>query len=143
MNKFLHPSDSVRDIITGPSNSGKTYFLTNIILNIIDDFQKIYNYSPSLHQDLYQKIIKCMNSFLPLNVIQNIINEGYSIDNLDLVIEVIVIDPDFVSSEIEIETYVSIEEFKFSNEYDCGIIILNDLNQKEMEDPRVQAMFKR
>ena len=24
-----------------------------------------------------------------------------------------------------------------------GIIILDDLNQKEMEDPRVQAMFKR
>ena len=40
MEKFLYPSDSVRAIITGPSNSGKTYFLTNIILNIIDDFQK-------------------------------------------------------------------------------------------------------
>ena len=33
---------------------------------------------------------------------------------------------------------------KFPQEYDDGgIIILDDLNQKEMDDPRVQAMFKR
>ena len=76
MEKILYPSDSVRTIITGPSNSGKTYFLSNLILNIIDDFQKIYLYSPSLHQELYQKIIKCFNAFLPLHVIQNILNEG-------------------------------------------------------------------
>ena len=36
------------------------------------------------------------------------------------------------------------EELKFSQEYeDNGIIILDDLNQKEINDPRVQAMFKR
>ena len=33
---------------------------------------------------------------------------------------------------------------KFSQEYeDGGIIILDDLNEKEMIDPRVQAMFRR
>ena len=33
---------------------------------------------------------------------------------------------------------------KFPQEYDDGgIIILDDLNEKEMYDPRVQAMFKR
>ena len=32
---------------------------------------------------------------------------------------------------------------KFPQEYENnGIIILDDLNQKEMDDPRVQAMFK-
>ena len=46
-------------------------------------------------------------------------------------------------SEKETETYDSIEELKYPNEYDGGIIFLDDLNQKEMEDPRVQAMFKR
>ena len=36
------------------------------------------------------------------------------------------------------------DELKFSHEYeDNGIIILDDLNQKEINDPRVQAMFKR
>ena len=33
---------------------------------------------------------------------------------------------------------------KFPQEYDDGgINILDDLNKKEMNDPRVQAMFKR
>ena len=32
---------------------------------------------------------------------------------------------------------------KFPQEYDGGIIILDDLNEKELNDPRVQAMFKR
>ena len=46
-------------------------------------------YSPSLHQELYQKLIKCFNAFLPLHVIQNILNEDISIEDLDSVIEVI------------------------------------------------------
>ena len=143
MEKILYPSDSVRAIITGPSNSGKTYFLTNLILKIIDDFHKIYIYSPSLHQDLYQKLIKCFNAFLPLHVIQNILNEDISIDDLDCVIEDILNDEEFQSSEIEIQTYDSIEELKYPQDYEEGIIILDDLNEKEMNDPRVQAMFKR
>ena len=37
-----------------------------------------------------------------------------------------------------------IEDLKFPQEYDDGgIIILDDLNEKEMNDPRVQAMFRR
>ena len=51
---------------------------------------------------------------------------------------------DFEKSHTEIETYESIEELKFPQEYeDGGIIILDDLNEKKMNHPRVQAMFKR
>ena len=50
----------------------------------------------------------------------------------------------FRKSDCEIETYESIEELKFPQEYDDGsIFILDDLKEKEMNDPRVQAMFKR
>ena len=85
-----------------------------------------------------------MNAYLPLNVFQNILNEGIFLEDLDSVIEVIVNDPDFESSEKEIEIYDSIEELKFPNDYDNGgIIILDDLNEKEMNDPLIQAMFKR
>ena len=66
-----------------------------------------------------------------------------SIDDLDCVIEDIVNDEEFQSSEIEIETYDSIEELKYPQDYEGGIIILDDLNEKEMNDPKVQAMFKR
>ena len=76
MDKFLYPPNPHRVIITGPSGSGKTCFLSNLILNISNEFSKLYIYSPSIYQELYQKIIKCLNAFLPLNVVQNILNEN-------------------------------------------------------------------
>ena len=51
---------------------------------------------------------------------------------------------DYKKTDTEIETFESIEELKFPQEYeDGGIIILDDLNEKGMKDPRVQARFKR
>ena len=56
MKKFLYPKHPVRCIITGLSECGKSVFLTNLILNIKNEYDKIYVYSSSLHQDLYQKL---------------------------------------------------------------------------------------
>ena len=140
MDKILYPNHPVRCIITGPSEYGKSVFLTNLILNIINEFDKIYIYSPSLHQDLYEKLIKCFSNYIPIHIIPNILKE----QDIDIVIEEIVNNKDFEKSDTEIETYESIEELKFPQEYDDGgIIIVDDLNEKEMNDPRVQAMFKR
>ena len=52
--KFSYPNHPVRCIITRPSESGKSVFLTNSILNIFNEFDKIYIYSPSPHQDIYK-----------------------------------------------------------------------------------------
>ena len=102
MEKFLYPNHPVLCIITGPSECGKSVFLTNLILNKINEYL------------------------------------------IDIVIEEIGNNKVFEKSDTEIETYESIEELKFPQEYDDGsTIILNDLNEKEMNDPRVQAMFKR
>ena len=140
MDKILYPSHPCRCIITGPSNIGKSVFLTNINLNIINEYEKIYIYSPSLHQDLYQRLIKCFNNYIPINIIPNILSN----EDLDLVIEEIINKKDFEKSNIEVETFDNIEEMKYPQEYENNsIIILDDLNQKEMDDPRVQAMFKR
>ena len=63
---------------------------------------------------------------------------------MDVVIEEIANNKDFDKSETEKETYESIEELTFPQECeDNGILILDDLNENEMNDPRVQAMFKR
>ena len=140
MEKILYPTHPVRCILTGPSECGKSVFLTNLILNIINEYNKIYIFSPRLNQDLYQKLIKCFSSYIPFHIILNILNEA----DIDIVIEEIVNNKDFEKSNTEIETYESIDELKFPQEYDDGgIIILDDLNEKEMNDPRVQAMFKR
>ena len=140
MDKVSYPQHPVKCIITGPSEYGKSVFLTNLILNIINEYNKIYIYSPSLHQDLYQKLIKCFSNYIPNHIIPNILNEA----DIDIVIEEIVINKNFEKSDTERETYESIEEIKFHQEYDDGgIIILDDLNEKQMNDPRVQAMLKR
>ena len=63
-----------------------------------------------------------------------------------MVIEEIVNNKDFEKLVAEIETYESIEELKFPQEYNDGgrgIIILDDLSEKELNDSRVQAVFKR
>ena len=109
-------------------------------LNNINEYDKIYIYSPSLHQDLYQKLIKCFTNYIPIHIFPNILNEG----DIEIVIEEIVNNKDSEKSDTEIETFDNIEELKYPQDYESNsIIILDDLNQKEMDDPRVQAMFKR
>ena len=47
-------------------------------------------------------------------------------------------------SDTEIKTYGSIGVFKFLQEYEKGcVILLDDLNERKMNDPRVQEIFKR
>ena len=137
---FLYPSHPVRCIITGPSECGKSVFLTNLILEIINEYNKIYIYSLSLHQDLYQKLIKSFINYIHIHITPKILNK----EHIDVVIEEIVNNKDFEKSDTEIETYESIEKLKFPQEYeDGGVIILDDLNEKEVNDPIVQAKFKR
>ena len=140
MEKFLYPTHPVRCIITGPSECGKSVFLTNLILNIINEYDKIYIYSHSLHQSLHQKLIYCFSNYIPIHIIPNILNEV----DIDIVIEEIVNNEDFQKSNTEKETYENIEDLKFPQEYENNsIIILDDLNEKEINNEKIQAMFKR
>ena len=123
----MYPKLPVRCIITGPSSSGKIMFPTNLILNIINDYDKIYIYSSSLHQDLYQKLIKCFSIYIPIHIIPNILNE----EDIDIATEEVVNNKDFEKSNTEIETFDNIEDLKFPQEYEHNnIIILDDLNKK-------------
>ena len=139
MDKYLIPNHPVGCIRTGPPDSGKSVSLAILILNNINEYNKIYIYSPRLHQDLYQNLFKCYSNFIPTHIKTIILNE----EDIDIVIEEIVNIKNFEKSNTEIKTYESIEELKFPHQYDDGgIIIVDDLNEKEMNDPRVQAMFK-
>ena len=81
--KFLYPQGPVRCIVTCLSECAKSVSLTNLILNINNEYNKIYIYSPSLHQDLYQKIDKRFSNHIPIHIIPNILNE----EDVDIVIE--------------------------------------------------------
>ena len=127
MDKLLYPAHPVRCIITVPSNVGKSVFLTNPILYNINEYNKVYIYSPSLHQDLYQKLIKCLTNYIPIHIIPNILYE----EIIHLVIGEEINNEDFQKLDTEIETFDSIEESKYPQEYENNsTIILADLNEK-------------
>ena len=107
----------------------KSVLLTNLVLNIINEFDKIYIYSPSLHQDLYQKLINCFSNYIPIHIIPNILNE----EDIDIVIDEVVNTKDFEKSDTKTETFDNIEELKYPQEYEySSFIILDDLNEKEI-----------
>ena len=100
----------------------------------------MYIYSTKLHQDFYQKLFNCFSNYISFHIIPIILNG----EDVDVVIEEIAHNNDFKKSDTEIETYESIEELIFPQEYhDGGFIILDDFTEKEMKDPRVQTMFMR
>ena len=74
MDKCLYPTHRVCCINTRPSKCGKNYFLTVLNLNFNNDFEKVHIYTTSLHQDLYQKLIKCFSNYIPKKIIPNIID---------------------------------------------------------------------
>ena len=74
-----------------------------------------------------KKLIKSSSNYTPKDIIPNILDE----EDIDLVIAEIGNNKDFQKSDTEIETYESIDELKFPQDYDDGgIIILYDLNEK-------------
>ena len=146
MEKHLYPEKLVGTIISAKSASGKSTLLFKILFNIINEFDKIFIFSPTVHQPSYQKIINCFQISLSLNVINNILKENLSLEDLDTYIEEIINDEDFESSNIEYESCENIDELKNAQEYDSDIhmvIIFDDLNKKQLEDERVQLLFKR
>ena len=54
MNKFYHPPHPVRCIITEISEGGKSYFPTNLFLNLSKNFAK-YTFTHDLYIKIYIK----------------------------------------------------------------------------------------
>ena len=62
----------------------------------------------------HQKVIKCFINYIPINEIPYNLNE----EDIDLVIDEIVNNEDFDQSDTAIETYESIEELNYHQEYE-------------------------
>ena len=141
MDKFWYLQHPVRCFITGPSERGKWYFPTQINLYFINELEKKYIfYSPSFHQGFYQKLVKYFGNYIAKKIFANILNDKET----DPVTDEIVNDKALESSGKDIQTCPSKEELKYLQEFDgVGIIIQDDLNEKKMDDPHVQAIFKR
>ena len=94
IDKVFYANQPVRCILTGPSECGKSVFLKNLILNTINAYDKIHICSPSLHQDLHQKLNKCFSNYISIKIIPNEKDIG-------IVIDEIVNDKDFEKSDTE------------------------------------------
>ena len=134
----LYPKSPARVVISGPSGCGKTCLLTKLITEKIIDFTEIYIYSPSIYQETYQKLIECFEKKIPPKSISKVLKNNKSIDD-------IISDEKFEPSDVEICVYENIDELKYSQDYqgESTVIILDYLNEKELNDSRVQALFKR
>ena len=117
MEKFLFPNHLVICIIAGPSECGKSVFLTNLVSIFTNEYIKMFIYSTRLHQGLYQKLYKCFINYIPIHIIPKILNEE------DIVIEGIVIIKDFEKSDTEVKTYESIEEMKFPKKMKMVVLL--------------------
>ena len=120
MEKELYPSQPVRVLIVGPSGVGKTHLLKHLLLNINNNFDKIYFYTPSIEQEIYQKLIECFDCCIPINYINSIIDGITSIDDVKQEID----PPEGAlskgverSKEVECYAYNSIDELLFPNEF--------------------------
>ena len=98
--------------ITAPSECRKKYFLTKLLLNVIDEYVKRIFFSPSFHQDIYQNTNKGLSTFIPLNKVSTILIEG----GCESVFEELSKDKNFEKSDTETETYERLEELKYPQE---------------------------
>ena len=98
------------------AHRAKVFFQRISFELLITKFKNVYIYSPSLRQDLYQILNKCLISFIPNHINPNILNEA----NIDHVIDELVSYDEIKKSDTEIETYGSIEELKYPQEYENG-----------------------
>ena len=101
MENFPYLTQPVCCIITGTTERGKSSVLITLISYIINELEKIYISSPSLHQVSYQKLIKCFSRYIPIRINANILNK----ECLDSVTEEIVSDKDSRKFDTEIKTY--------------------------------------
>ena len=104
MEKYLFSNHPVRCIKSGPSECGKSVFLANLILNIITEYGEIHIYSPSLHEEKYQKIFKCLTNYKPIHIIPSLLNE----EDTDVVIEEVVNNKDFEKTDTEKKKHLNV-----------------------------------
>ena len=134
MGKFLDPIHLVKCIVRGPSEYGKSYFPTNLILNNSNKIEKnIHLFTISTSRFISEKS-KCFSNYKSKNVFPSILIEEDSC----LVFDQIVNAKDFEKSQREIETYESKEELKHPQEYDTKnpiVKIQDDKNERNKVIP--------
>ena len=62
--KIIYPQHPVRGIIKTPGNLSELHSSVKPVASMVNEIDIIHIFTPSLQQDLYQKLINCVNSIL-------------------------------------------------------------------------------
>ena len=83
-------------------------------------------------------MIECFEQKISLKSISKVLKNKKTVEDC-------LTDENFEPSDIEIFVHEKIDELKYPQEYEgeSTVIILDDLNEREMNDDRVQALFRR
>ena len=119
MEKFLYPTHPACCIITEPSECGKSFYLSNLIISIINEIEKIDTYSSSLHQELYRNVSKQFSYYIPIIILPNFLNG----EDIDVVIDEILLDEDFQQSGFGIGTNDSINKKNILRIMKMGVLL--------------------
>ena len=109
----------------------KNFFLTNLVLNTINEFENIFLFFPiSTSRYINRKLIKCFTNNIPKNIISNILDD----EVLGLMIDELCGDKEFEKSETEREASESLEEIECPQGFDSNfliVILLDNLNENK------------
>ena len=126
-NNPIFPS-SLRMVIIGHSNCGKTYRLLQMILDEFFEFERIIICSQSLFQTDYQILIKCLQAKLHLSQIKEFFKEQTNINNYEKAIDQLAKN-NKNKSKIEIITYENPNNLPHPSKFvrKKSLIILDDV----------------
>ena len=133
------PDDFFRMLICGPSNSGKTNLLLNMIYNLLV-FDKIYLFSKNLHQYQYQGFLKDfaerINPKVGCEVIEAYDNETIPLEELPVDNQKIVVFDDLLCEKNQNSI---INYFINGRHKNCCVIYLSQTFYKVPKDIRVNC----
>ena len=119
------PADNFRMLICGPSNSGKTNILLNMLYRLLV-YDKIYLCTKNLHQDKYQYMIddfnKRVNPVTGYNVIEAV-NDVIPLEMLPTDNQKIVIFDDMVCESHQRDDII--DYFMNGRQRNCSVIYLS------------------
>ena len=89
---------------------------------------------------MYQKIIIFCTDYIPIQIIPDIVIG----EDINLVIDELINIKDCEKSDIETETFDKTEEINYPQDYENNsTYILDDLNERDINNDKIQATFKR
>jgi hypothetical protein len=138
----LMPSKTFRMLLVGPSGSGKSNLLINFLLKFID-YDKLYVYSPHLHQDCYKKlkhVLECVENETGEQILtmEANLDDMVSPEDLNPHMQNVIVFDDLILSNKESQRKMT-EMFVRGRHANCSCFYLSQMYHKIPRDIRLNS----